>query len=323
MGISMLTYTDLYNLFLQNINAVGNTDTNILNAFNSYLGLRYQLILAKLRNYKTTAEYTFSTTASTQYYPYPVNEITIEGMYITVGSVNFPLRIINSRMDWEQLNAILIQASALPQFYFPRANDFGIWPIPQAVYSGNISYHYRDRNLSIADYLTGTVTLTLNSSVVTGVGTTFTPAMVGRWLSVTDPTAPGQGTWYQISSYTNATTLGLFRPWVNATVTTSSGGYRIGEVPLIPDELHVTLVDGVTADFYAGMRKDLKSAQMYENRFWTGDVGNPLRKEGDSTIAGGLIGGVNRYADRDDTRIIKRKPKLNPLQYKVWATTLS
>ena len=316
-----LSYQDLILQFYRNINAVGNTDTNISNAFNLYLGQRYQLVLAKMRNYKTTGEYAFSTAASTQYYPYPVDLHTIEGMFITVGSVNFPLRIINSRMDWQQLNAILIQASALPQFYFPRANDFGIWPIPQAVYTGNISYRYYDRPLTLLDYTAGTVTVTINSTTVTGAATTFTPAMVGRYFSITDTTVAGQGMWYKIVAYVGPTEITLARTWTQATAATAT--YRIGQVPLIPPEGHVILVDGATADFYAGMRKDLKSAALYENKFWTGDPGNALRKEGDSTIAGGLIGLVNRFADRDDTRIIKRRPKLNPLQYKVWATRLS
>lgn len=317
----LLTYTDIWNQFLRNTNQVGTTDTNLQSGFNLYLGQRYQLVLAKLRNYKTTAEYDFSTAANTQYYSYPINEITIEGMYITIGSVNFPMRIINSRMDWEQLNAILIQASALPQFYFPQRDTFGIWPIPQAIYSGVMYFHYRDRDLTIADYTTGTVTITAGSASVVGVGTVFTSAMVGRWFSISDPTVPGQGYWYRISAFTDTTHITLTQAWSGSA---GSGAlFRIGEAPEIPDELHITLVDGVTADFYAGMRKDLSSAAIYENRFWTGDANNTTRKAGDSTIAGGIIGGINRYADRDDTRIVRKKQKMNPLQYKVWATTLT
>lgn len=380
---------------------VGSADTNVLNYFNASLGQRYQLVLAKLANYKTTFESTFytgmqttllssgaaqtississsSTTATvttaaahgystsnivqisgasptgfngtytitvvdtttftytlavslsdadasvSQYYPLPLGEIYVEGMYVTIGSVNYPLRIISSRMDWEQLNAIQIQASAIPQFYFPRQTDFGVWPTPQTVYAGNISYRYRDRNLSVDDYSIGTVTMTQNSTKVTGAGgAAFTSAMVGRWLCVTDTTMAGQGYWFRITGYTSSTVITINQAWTAATATSASGSYIIGETPEIPEELHMCLVDGATADFYGGMRKDTTSAALFENRFWTGDINNTSRKEGDSTIAGGIIGGVNRYADRDNTRIIKRKPRLNPLQTKVWATSLS
>lgn len=275
----------------------------------------------------TTFTYTLPASVSnvaascSQYIPFPPGEITVEGMYITIGSVNYPLRIINSLMDWEQLNAILIQASALPQFYFPRRDDFGIWPIPQSSYTGKITYRYRDRNLSVADYTTGTVTVTQYGTTITGSSTTFTPAMVGRWFMVTSTTAAGQGVPYRITAYTDSTHLTIAPAW---NTTTASGlAFRIGEAPAIPEELHVALSDGATADFYAGMRKDLTTAALFENRFWTGDANNPSRKEGDSTIAGGIIGGVNRYASRDNTRVIKRKPRLNPLQTKIFATTLS
>lgn len=275
----------------------------------------------------TTFTYTLNASVSdvdgaiSQYIPFPPGEITVEGMYITIGSVNYPLRIINSLMGWQQLNAILIQASALPQFYFPRQSDFGIWPIPQATYTGKLTYRYRDRNLSVADYTTGTVTVTQYGTKVTGSSTTFTSAMVGRWFEVTDTTAQGQGVPFRVTGYIDSTHITISPAWNSATA--ASLTYRIGQAPAIPDELHVALADGATADFYAGMRKDLVTAALFENRFWTGDANNPSRKEGDSTIAGGIIGGVNRYADRDNTRVIKRKPRLNPLQTKVFATVLS
>lgn len=256
-----------------------------------------------------------------QYYPYPPGSVVIEGAYITIGSVNYPLRPILSRFDWEQLNSIQIQASAVPQFYFSRRDDFGIWPIPQAVYTGNLSYHYRDRNLSVADYQTGTVTVTAGSNVITQTGGTFTSAMVGRWFTINDPTVPGQGYWYRIVNYISSSSLQINQPWTNATASTTS--YRIGESPELPEEGQVLLAIGTTADFYGGMQKDPTNFAFYNNMFWTGDPGNSSRQEGDGKIGGGLIGLVDRYSDRDDRRLIKRKPKLNPLQYKVFATTLS
>lgn len=317
-----LTYTDIQNQFLRNINYAGNTaDTNLIANFNYYLGTRYQMMLAKLRNYKTTTSTTFATIANTQYYPFPLGTISILGMFITIGSVNYPLQIISTIFGWEELNAILIQASALPQFYFPRRDDFGIWPIPQAVYTGTISYHYRDHNLSIADSSGGTITLTNGSATLTGTASVFTAGMVGQWVTVTDTTVPGWGYWIRITGYTNANTLTLFQNWPNATVSTT--GYKIGQTPEIPEELHMLLAAGVTADYYTYIQKDLASAAPYENIFWTGDPANPSRQEGSGKIGAGLIGGVDRYNDRDDSRVIKRKPRLNPLQYKVWATSLS
>ena len=316
-----LTYTDIQNQFFRNINQSGSADTDLTNSFNYYLGTRYQLMLAKLKNFRTTLNTTFSTAANTQYYNYPLGEVSIDGMFITIGSVNYPLQIIDSLYNWENLNAILIQASAIPQFYFPRRDDFGIWPIPQAVYTGTISYHYRDRNLLVADTMGGTISLTNGSPTVTGTGGIFTPAMVGSWFTVTDTTVPGYGYWYRISGYTNSNSITLYQNWANATASTT--GYRIGVSPEIPEEGHELLTAGVTADYYTFIRKDVASAGPYNNIFWTGDPNNPSREEGNTRIAGGVIGLINRYNDRDDTRLIRRRPRLNPLQFKVWATSLS
>ncbi len=57
---------------------------------------------------------------------------------------------------------------------------------------------------TVAPYETGTVTVTNNSKTVTGSGTTFTTAMVGRKLRVT-----GQNAYYRISAYVSATEVTL------------------------------------------------------------------------------------------------------------------
>lgn len=327
-----LTYKDLRVLHYQNINLTNAdgtpaTDTNIDNNFNYNLGQRYQLILAKMNNYKTVKPYTLSTSANTQIYPFPPGLVTIEGGFITVGSVNYPLQPINSRFNIESLNAITIQASTLPQFYFVEQDSFQIWPIPQATYTGTIYYHFRDRNLSVQDYTAGSVTLTNGSAIIVGSGTTFTSAMVGRWFTVTDTTIPGQGYWYRITGYTDATHItigtsnGVAMPWQNATASPTS--YRIGETPELPEEMHSLLPWGTAADYFAGMRSDPEKATAFDNMFWTGNAENRLRERGSKNMLGGLLGAIDLYEDRDDRTLIKRKPRMNPLQTKVFAVSLS
>ncbi len=328
-----LSYTDLRTNFyraisMTNTNGTPQTDVNVDNNFNMNLGQRYQLALAKMVNYKTTKSYAITTSANQQVYPFPPGLVQIEGGYITVGSVNFPLRPIDALYNWEQLNAIMIQASALPQFYFVKQDSFEIWPVPQATYTGKIYYRFRDRNLSIADFTSGTITLTSGSNIVSIAGSTFTSAMVGRWLTVTDTTVPGQGYWYRIIGYTDSThiTLGAndgvtATPWNNATVSPAS--YRIGETPEMPEEMHVILAWGTAADYYGSMQKDKDAFAFYNNMFYTGDPASGIRNFDDQRIVGGLIGGINSYRERDARTVIHRRPKMNPLQYKVFATTLS
>ena len=52
------------------------------------------------------------------------------------------------------------------------------------------------------DYTTGTVTVTTGTGAVTGSGTTFTAAMVGKGFK-----AAGHTKWYRVASYTSATSI--------------------------------------------------------------------------------------------------------------------
>lgn len=316
------TRTDLWNKFQRNIKAVGTTDANIIAEFNYQMGVVYQDMLAKLENYRTYISSSFTTSAGVQYYPFPPGYVNTDGLVVTVGSVNFPLKIIDSEYLWEQLNAILVQASALPQFYYPRRDDFGIWPIPQATYTGNIYYHYRDRNLMVDDFQSGTAAVVANSPTVT-LSATPTPAMVGRWFTIDDTTVPGRGYWYRITAINAVSkTLTLFQNYTGAT-TSGITLFRIGETPELPEDGHAVLLDGVTGNFFNDYRHDPENGSLFLNKYYTGDPKNGDREVGSNRIQGGLISLINRYADRDDTRVISRRPRLNPLQYKVWATSLS
>lgn len=315
-----LSYTDITNEYFRAIGSPNNS-TTLLAQFQMNLAQRYQLALAKMRNYTTQKPYTLSTVAATQYYWYPIGMVNLEAVQITIGSFNYPLDIINSQKSWNTLNAIQIQPSAIPQFIFPRRDDFGIWPIPQDAYTVTVNYHYRDHSLLVDDYTTGTVSLTNAAATLTGSGSTFTAGMVGRWLQITDTTSAQYGYWYRISAYTSATVMTLDTVYQGTSV--SGVTYRICQVPEFPDEGHICLLHGCLADFYANSRDDAERATWFENKFWTGDGANGSRAEGSDQIVGGVIGICNRYSDRNDERLINRKPKLYPLPMKSWAYSIS
>lgn len=68
--------------------------------------------------------------------------------------------------------------------------------------------------ISPALYSTGTVTVTQNSTTVTGSGTTFTAGMVGRQFRT-----GGSSPIYTISAFGSATSITLDLPWGNPTAT--------------------------------------------------------------------------------------------------------
>ena len=320
-----ITYSNLLNQYIRNI-GIRTSDPNysgVIADFNQNLGARYQMILAKMANYRTQKVFTDNTAVNTQYYSYPVGMVNFETVTVAVGSITYPMTVINNQFTWDSLNSIPFQPTTFPRFIFPRLDDYGIWPIPQGVYPITFNYHFRDRNLSVADYTSGIIAVSSSSSpnVITGTNTTWTPAMVGRWFSVTDPTEPGQGYWYRILSYVSATSLVLYNNWQGSTG--SGYSYVIGETPEIPEEMHIALVHGVTADYYSNIKNDEVSSARWENRFWTGDPSNATRKFGDNDVIGGLIGGINKYEDRNESRLIDRKPQLGPLTEKAFAIHLS
>lgn len=316
-----MTYTDLLNQYLRNIAQEASTNPTIISEFNASLGARYQMVLARMHDYMTQVTKTSTTVATQQYYHYPQGLVNIEGCYITIGQVKYPVTVVNSQYQWDWLNALAVQPTALPQFIFPRKSDFGIYPIPQAAYTITFNYHYRDRNLTVADYTTGSVTVTQNSQTVTGLGTTFTPAMVNRFFFVTDTANTGEGFGYRISTYVSPTEITLESGYEGATAGTLT--YKIGQVPDFPEEGHIILVDGATADFYSGVRHDITSATWFNNKFFTGDGQNNNRKMGDNTITGGLIGLCNQYTDRNMEHIIDRKKTIYPFLDQNWSTNLS
>lgn len=308
-----LTYSGLLNSFLDDTGNSGSTDSTLTAFFKRKLASRYQLVQSKLSNWLTQQQKTFSTVASQQYYHNPVGFMNIETVTITVGSIAYPLTPVDSQLNWDRINEVLISTSAIPQFFFQRRDDFGIWPIPQGVYTGTLNHSNRDRSLTNTDYTTGTITATNNSQTITGAGTTFTAGMIGRWLQVTN-----DGYWYRISAFTDTTHVTLETSYEG---TTASGQtYTIGESPEIPEELHDTLSAGVVADYYAGLRQDVEKGTWWNNVFWTGDGNNSVRTG--PNISGGVIGGTRRYASRSNSKIIKRgEARISP--NKSWAETIS
>jgi len=317
-----LTYTDIKRAHFRNIGKANQFgDDTLLEDFNYSLGQRYQLIFGALSSYINQDDQTSITIAGEQYYSYPVGTVGVDSATITVGSQNFTLSPIYDQYTWNMLNALTTQPSTFPQFIYPRKDDFGVWPIPQDTYDINFQRFFRDRNLSVEDYTTGTISLSSGSSTAVGSGTTFTNAMVGRWLTITDTTKYGQGYWYKVDSFTDATHLELQDLWSNASITGAT--YRIGETPEIPEEGHILLPAGTAADFYAGLRNEANNATWWNNVFWTGDGNNNIRDVDNKNVAGGLIGIIKRYKDRERDNIVQRRPSAGGLRDKIFSTVLS
>ena len=191
--------------------------------------------------------------------------------------------------------------TTIPQFIFPMRDHFELWPIPGA--SGDtitLVASMLDRDMTIEDITTTTVTVTNNDATITHVGTSFTAVMVGRWFQTTDDQH-----WYRIASFTDTANMELETVFEGTTA--SGASYTIGESPEIPPELHEILPHGAAAEFYGGPRKDFSAAQAHNNYFYTGDYVNSSRDP--VNAVGGLLAAVQKYSLRGETKIINKNRK--------------
>ena len=296
------------------------TSTASQTFFKQRINARAEQILSLLPSRFSETERTFSTVANQQYYHLPPTAKGIKSLMVTIGSVDYLLNPVFSYSEWRRLNAIEFQAGAIPTKYFTRQRDFGIWPIPQGVYTSTIVYNLRAGGMTKSDYITGTVTVTENNQTVEGSGTTWTGgnAAAEMWFSLADSNGESKGDWYRISGVTDADTLTLESFYEETTAATQN--YIIGESPELPEDLHELPAYGAVADYYASFRQDLTKAQGWNNMFWSGDWSQTSRDP--DIVAGGLVKGVQRYEDRDESQLINRSYR-QTAESQVFATDLS
>jgi hypothetical protein len=222
-----------------------------------------QYLYQEVRNYKTQPlPRTFSTVADQTFYHIPSGLIAFESVTIAIGDINYPLKPVNNQYMWDKLQQLDITSSDIPQYYFPRQYDFGIYPKPNAVYTGTVVGNFLPTRLSVADYFDGTISTTQNDATVTGSGTTFTADMVGRWFR-----AGTGGQWYKITSFTSTTSIELETVFEESSV--SGSGYLIAQTPEVPEELHQYIPFRAAANYYATLRRDTVQAQSLMNYFFT------------------------------------------------------
>jgi len=300
------------------------SSTNISNTekfLKSEINKTVRYMFSRIRNYKSQLlPQTMTTVADQIFYHYPPGIDSIETITMTVGDLSYPLFPISSQYEWDRLKIIEFAADTIPKYYFPRKYDFGIYPTPQDAYTVTLVANNMPKDMSVADYITGTVATTQNSQTVTGTTTVFTAAMVGRWFASADSSAFVNGNWYRISAFSSSTSITLQSVFEDTALSGSS--YVIGESPEIPVELHELIPYRVAAAYFQTYRRDPRKAQTFMNFFYTGDFGNPERS-GD--IHGGLLGAINRYdtygrANKQTVQMGRRRFVYGD---RFWATTLT
>lgn len=207
------------------------------------------------------------TVASQAAYTLPFNNKQVINTTVLIGNVLWQPREVSTRKQYDALNVIPF-VNNYPQYYYIYNDQLLIWPTPAE--NGDIitiNYKRRIRNLQLADYITGTAQVTNGSTAVVGSGTAWTTNMAGMWLNIpltTSNTTSGDNEWYQIASVTNATNLVLMNQYQGASITSTSGGYTIGDVPILPEDFQHLPLYRACYVYYTAIKTDPEKAKYFQ-----------------------------------------------------------
>lgn len=241
----------------------GDSTSETLTYLKADINLGARKFNAALNRYFNRRSKTTDIVADQQYYQLPPDCIRVSHVKATVSGGNvYPLRKVVSEDDWDGLN-ITDQSSNLATYYFVRGRDeIGLYPKPSTNVTDGLIVRYepRDKDLSVEDYETGTVTVTNGSQTVTHSASGFNTFMANRAFRTTDGS---DGQWYVISSATT-TTLTLEEPYIGP----SGAGktFTVGETFLFPEEYHDAPIDFALSRFFDG-RSEPEKAAYYLRRF--------------------------------------------------------
>lgn len=256
----MRTYTKFRNDIAKQCN-VNTSDTNAMTTIDGYLNDSINTICnlqgGKLRFLEATKE--MSTQANIETYQIPNGFRKLIDMYIYSGSGSSSDTIYSPEMvfdptKWKRILQYRLGTGDVPYFTYVENTSFKIQPIPSS--TGNLIVlrgRLQIRDLSIADYTTGTIVSIANGgTAVVGSGTVWTADMVGRYIQITETTAAngGDGFWYQIGSYTSATSIGLTKPYEGTSISAGSAVYTLGQCSVIPSAYDVGVVQRSAALFW-------------------------------------------------------------------------
>lgn len=223
----------------------------------------------------TTGSQSGTHTVTTQRYVLPQYTSKPKGVYVTVGGYRYSPKEVTTEREWDALNQTVITGDIATHY---RIYDGFLEIYPKPSTNGSVVTIYARRiarDLTFADFTTGTVDIVTNGSqLVTGSGTSWTAPMAGRWLKITPSntaTADGDGYWYEIAKVISSTTLVLRKPYLGTSLTTgAAAAYIIGEASLIPEPHDVLPVYDALKTYFTSVEPNNDKAQLYGTLFDNG-----------------------------------------------------
>jgi len=256
----MLTYTGARNLFGKLAN---DSSSSTLTLADTLINLFAKKISKKFNFQEDTA--TITSVASQQFYDLPIDFGRFKELYTTSGTTNYFPRLITSREHWDKINASTSVVGDVPQYVFIFKKQIGFYPtFTTADIESTLVYHIIIRDLSVADYTTGTiVTATNGSTAIVGDSTVWTSAMVGRYLKI-PISQDGDENWYKIASVTDNTHLVVEKNYEGTSIAAGSSTYTIGECYSIPEDYQILPVFQALEIFFTSIKPDTGKASLYK-----------------------------------------------------------
>lgn len=254
----MRSYSDLIQLYQDLTN---NTDSSNQTLGATLINDGIRDCIGRHQNYKfLETTFTETTVASQSDYQLPYDYGTMLAVKTKEGDYFDVLTQVKSRDDWNLLTDVDYESDYITHYY---VNNRTISLFPTPATSGNdivMYYKKRVKDIGTVDYTTGTISVTNGDATVTGSGTTFTAAMVGRYLKVdTD------GFWYRIASFTSTTSIELEDEYQGAT--SAGASYTIGEMSVLPDDFDVAPAYYAAMIYYMTKNTDQEKFSRFEKMY--------------------------------------------------------
>jgi len=279
----MLSYQKQYQLAQSLTSDDDSTNLTMLQSFikigNRKLQARLGLYISEKQRTFTMYDDAITGTSGLAYY-LPENFKSLTEFYTTIGTLQHPAEQIQDPGFWRELSRNTTgSTSSFPQFVFIKNDRIEVSPLPTSSDTNTATLRYESvqKDLSAADYTTGTITTLANgSTAITGSGTTWTTNMVGRYFKITNDEQ-----WYKIGTFTSTTSISLERDYQGVSIAAGTDSYTIGQMAELPPTTYELPVYYAVWK-WALFRKDTQLAREYE-RMWKEGVRDAIRDWGNTS----------------------------------------
>jgi hypothetical protein len=240
---------------------------------------------------KLDAEYFYTSITDTtvdgnESYPLPYDCEKIHNIKVTINSIDYiAVEYPYDENSWNALvgGSTTSSEQEYPTYYFVKRNTIEIWPFSStSAYTITIRYKRRVKDLSQDDYVTGNITTLANGgTAVTGSGTTWTAAFVGRYFKI-----DAEGIWYEITGRSGNTAITLAREYGGTAIVAGSESYTIGEFSLLPETFQTLPLDFALAQYYL-QKENQNLYAIYNAKFERGL--QELKETGGNLTTSGVI----------------------------------